>query len=236
MQVVILAGGLGTRMRAYAPEIPKCLIPVAGRPFAELQLSWLSAQGASQVLYSIGYLGDQIRSFIGDGSRWNLQVRYVDEGLDLRGTAGALRLALDLDLLEDRFLVLYGDSYLTVDLSQVDTAHRQGRFPALMTVFRNDGRWEESNAAFDGARVTRYEKHAADPSPDMRFVDYGLSALSTRLIEQQIPPDTASDLAALFGELSLQGRLGGFEVHQRFYEIGSPEGLRDLELLLSPPG
>jgi MobA-like NTP transferase domain len=188
VQVVILAGGLGTRMRAYAPEIPKCLIPVAGRPFAELQLSWLSAQGASQVLYSIGYLGDQIRSFIGDGSRWNLQVRYVDEGLDLRGTAGALRLALDLDLLEDRFLVLYGDSYLTVDLSQVETAHRQGRFPALMTVFRNDGRWEESNAAFDGARVTRYEKHAADPSPDMRFVDYGHRERSGSSLRGAEPP------------------------------------------------
>jgi MurNAc alpha-1-phosphate uridylyltransferase len=235
VQVVILAGGLGSRMRTYAPEIPKCLIEVAGRPFAHLQLNWLSAQGVSQVLYSIGYLGDQVRSFVGDGSQWNLDVHYVDDGPDLRGTAGALRLALDLELLDDRFLVLYGDSYLAVNLSQVDLAHQRGGFPALMTVFRNDGRWEESNAAFDGTLVTRYEKHAADPSPEMHFVDYGLSVMSRSLIEQQIPANTASDLEPLFGMLSLQGQLGGFEVHQRFYEIGSPEGLRDLELLLSPP-
>jgi NDP-sugar pyrophosphorylase family protein len=232
MQVVILAGGLGTRMRALAPAIPKCLIEVAGRPFADLQLSWLSGQGASQVLYSIGYLGDQVRAFVGDGSRWNLDVRYIDEGSNLLGTAGALRLGLDSDLLEDRFLVLYGDSYLTVSLGQVAKAHQRGGLPALMTVFRNDGRWDESNASFDGTLVTRYEKHAASPSPDMRFVDYGLSALSRTTVEQEVLVDTESDLATLFGKLSLERRLGGFEVHDRFYEIGSPEGLRDLERLL----
>jgi NDP-sugar pyrophosphorylase family protein len=106
MQVVILAGGLGTRMRALAPEIPKCLIEVAGRPFADLQLSWLSSQGVSHILYSIGYLGEKVRAFVGDGSAWNLEVGYVDEGSDLRGTAGALRLGLDLELLEDQFFVL----------------------------------------------------------------------------------------------------------------------------------
>jgi len=232
MQVVVLAGGLGTRMRALAPEIPKCLIEVAGRPFADLQLGWLSSQGASQVLYSIGYLGDQVREFVGDGSRWDLDVRYVNEGRQLRGTAGALRLALDLDLLEDRFLVLYGDSYLNVSLSEVARIHQQGGLPALMTVFRNDGRWEESNATFDGTLVTRYEKHAANPPDDMRFVDYGLSALARSTIEQEVPTGTQRDLASLFSKLSVESLLGGFEVHDRFYEIGSPEGLRALERML----
>ncbi len=234
MQVVILAGGLGTRMRSLAPEIPKCLIEVAGRPFADLQLSWLSSQGVSHVLYSIGYLGDQIRAFVGDGSAWNLDVHYVDEGSDLRGTAGALRLSLDLHLLEDRFLVLYGDSYLTVSLDQVAKAHQGGDLPALMTVFRNEGRWEESNAAFNGTLVTRYEKHSASPSPDMCFVDYGLSALLRSVVEQEIPAGTESDLATLFATLSVQGRLGGFEAQDRFYEIGSLQGLQDLERRLRP--
>ncbi len=229
MQVVILAGGLGIRMRALASEIPKCLIEVSGRPFADVQLSWLASQGVSQVLYSIGYLGDQVRAFVGDGSAWQLDVRYVDEGTDLRGTAGALRLALELDLLEERFLVLYGDSYLTVSIAQVVDVFESGSFPALMTVFRNEGRWEASNAVFDGTRVTRYEKHAASQSRDMCFVDYGLSALSRTAVEQEVPEGTECDLANLFGTLSQQGRLGGFEVHDRFYEIGSPQGLRDLE-------
>jgi len=235
MQVVILAGGLGTRMRALAPEIPKCLIEVAGRPFADLQLSWLASQGVSRVLYSIGYLGDQVRAFVGDGSPWNLDVRYVDEGSDLRGTAGALRFGLDRHLLEDRFLVLYGDSYLTVSLDHVAKAYQRGGLPALMTVFRNEGRWEESNAAFDGSLVTRYEKHSSSASSEMRFVDYGLSALSSTVVEQEVPAGTECDLATLFGTLSAQGRLGGFEVHDRFYEIGSLQGLQDLEQRLRLP-
>ena len=233
MQVVILAGGLGTRMRALAPAIPKCLIEVAGRPFADLQLGWLSSEGATDVLFSIGYLGDEVRNFVGDGSAWNLEVRYVDEGSQLRGTAGALRLGLDLDLLEDQFFVLYGDSYLTVSLDQVAMAHHRGGLPALMTVFRNEGRWEESNTAFDGTLITHYEKHSASASPDMCFVDYGLSVLTRTVVEHEVPEDTECDLANLFGTLSRQGRLAGFEVHDRFYEIGSPRGLRDLEQLSS---
>jgi MurNAc alpha-1-phosphate uridylyltransferase len=233
MQVVILAGGRGTRMKTLAPDIPKCLIEVAGRPFADLQLRWLSSQGATDVLFSIGHLGDQVRHFVGDGSAWNLDVRYVDEGSQLRGTAGALRLGLDLDLLNDRFFVLYGDSYLTVSLDQVAMVHHRVGLPALMTVFRNEGRWEESNTAFDGTLVTRYEKHSASASPEMCFVDYGLSALSRTVVEHEVPEDTECDLAGLYGTLSRQERLGGFEVHDRFYEIGSPQGLRDLEQRLS---
>ena len=219
-----------------APEIPKCLIEVAGRPFADLQLSWLSSQGVSEVLYSIGYLGDQVRAFVGDGSPWNLEVRYVDEGSDLRGTAGALRLGLDLDLLEDRFLVLYGDSYLTVSLDQVAKAYQRSGLPALMTVFRNEGRWEESNVAFDGTLVTRYEKHSSSASPEMCFVDYGL----VRTVQNRGGaggPAGYRDATwrRCSGALSAEGRLGGFEVHDRFYEIGSLQGLQDLEhLLLSP--
>jgi NDP-sugar pyrophosphorylase family protein len=229
VQVVILAGGLGTRMRPVASDIPKCLIPVAGRPFADHQLSWLAGQGVSEVLYSIGYLGERIRAFAGDGARWNLKIRYVDEGTRLRGTAGALRLAFDADMLEERFEVLYGDSYLHVDLNEVGAAHRASGLPALMTVFRNTGRWEESNAAFDGTLVTRYEKHCPEPSADMCFVDYGLSSLTRSVVERYVTPDAKSDLASLYSMLSRERRLGGFEVSTRFYEIGSPEGLRELE-------
>jgi NDP-sugar pyrophosphorylase family protein len=229
VQVVILAGGLGTRMRSIASEIPKCLIPVAGRPFADHQLRWLAGQGVSDVLFSIGYLGEQIRAFAGNGAKWNLKIRYVDEGADLRGTAGALRLALDADVLEERFGVLYGDSYLDVDLQEVDAVHRASGLPALMTVYRNDGRWEESNAVFDGTLVTRYEKHCPEPPADMCFVDYGLSSLDRTVVEQHVAPRAEYDLASLYSTLSRERQLAGFEVSSRFYEIGSPEGLRQLE-------
>jgi NDP-sugar pyrophosphorylase family protein len=235
VQVVILAGGLGTRIRSVASEIPKCLIPVAGRPFADRQLRWLAGQGVSDVLYSIGHLGEQIRAFAGDGARWNLNIRYVDEGTHLRGTAGALRLALEADLLEERFEVLYGDSYLDVDLQEVGEAHRASGLLAFMTVYRNAGKWEESNAVFDGTLVTRYEKHCPEPPAEMCFVDYGLSSLARAVVERYVAPGIESDLASLYSRLSREGQLGGFEVSSRFYEIGSPDGLRQLEEHLASP-
>src|SRR3954447_4437243 len=134
MQCVILAGGLGTRMWPQARTVPKTLLPVAGQPFAHWQLTWLAAGGVTSVVYSIAHLGDQVREFVGDGSAWNMGVRYADEGDVLRGTAGALRLALEEGLLEDRFLVLYGDSWLQVDPRAVSDAHARSGLPALMTV------------------------------------------------------------------------------------------------------
>jgi NDP-sugar pyrophosphorylase family protein len=189
----------------------------------------LAGQGVSDILYSIGHLGQQIRSFAGDGDRWNVKIRYVDEGSHLRGTGGALRLALDADMLEERFDVLYGDSYLDVGLQEVDVAHRASGLPALMTVYRNAGRWEESNVVFDGTVITRYEKHCPVPPADMCFVDYGLSSIDRTVVADFVAPDAEFDLASLYSKLSEEGQLAGFEVSSRFYEIGSPDGLRQLE-------
>jgi NDP-sugar pyrophosphorylase family protein len=200
---------------------------VAGRPFADHQLTWLAEQGVTQVVYCIGYRGDQIRDYVGDGARWGLHVTYVDEGSDLRGTGGALRLALDEGALAEHFAVLYGDSYLRVDLPVIFAAFRKSGRPAMMTVLRNDGRWDRSNADFDGALVTRYSKTEGDFS----WIDYGLSVLAREVVAR-IPSERPADLADLLNDLSREGQLGGFEVGERFYEIGSPEGLAELERAL----
>ena len=166
----------------------------------------------------------------GDGARHGLRVRYVDEADRLRGTAGALRLALDEGALEESFLLTYGDSFLPVDFAAVFAAFAASGRPALMTVFRNDGRWDTSNVIFDGRLVTLYDKQRATrPPADFAYIDYGLSALSRRVIADEIPSGTVADLATLFHALSVRGELAGFEVAQRFYEIGSPAGLEDLE-------
>ena len=139
-QCVILAGGVASRLGAGAGDLPKTLVPVAGRPFADRQLTWLAQQGVDQIVYCIGYRGDQIRAYVDDGARWGLSVTYVDEGSDLRGTGGALRLAHDNGALAEWFAVLYGDSYLRVELASVAAAFRRSELPALMTVLRNEGR------------------------------------------------------------------------------------------------
>jgi NDP-sugar pyrophosphorylase family protein len=232
MQCVILAGGRGTRMAPATDEIPKALLPIAGRPFADWQLRWLASEGVDRVTYSIGYLGDLIRRFAGDGERWGLQIDYVDEGRTLRGTGGALRRALEDGALEERFMVLYGDSYLSLELRSVWRTLGASGKQALMTVYRNDGAWENSNVVYENGLVTRYEKGLEEVPGDMRYVDYGLSVFRRSTVDRWIPPDDLVDLATVFTSLSAAGELAGYEAHERFYEIGSPEGLVQLEALL----
>jgi NDP-sugar pyrophosphorylase family protein len=224
MQCVILAGGLGTRMRPMTETCPKTLLPVAGRPFASHQLEWLAAQGVTEVVYSIGHHGDQIRGYWETHAPPVPSIRYVDEGEQLLGTGGALGLAHRQGVLDDSFLVIYGDSFLPVQFAPVWHAFQASGMPALMTVLRNEGRWDRSNALYRDGRVILYDKAGG---PGIYYIDYGLSAFSRDLFEDI--SDDVFDLSALMHELSLRGQLAGFEVFERFYEIGSPEGFRDLE-------
>jgi NDP-sugar pyrophosphorylase family protein len=229
MQCIILAGGLGTRMRSVAPDTAKSMILVADKPFIAWQLEWLGAQGVLDVVLSIGYKGDQIRSFVHDGRQFGLHVTYVDEGDRLLGTAGALRLASHANAMRDRFFVLYGDSYLDVSLADVwDRSGRSGQ-DALMTVYRNDNVGEVSNVVFNGTLVTRYEKNSSQPSHDMVFVDYGLLVLARSLFDDPVDSDVGADLSDFLATLSVQGNLAGFEATARFFEVGSPQGLHELE-------
>jgi NDP-sugar pyrophosphorylase family protein len=219
-----------------AQTVPKTLLPVAGRPFADWQLGWMAEAGVTSVVYCIGFLGEQVVEHVGDGSRWGLEVRYVDEGAQLRGTGGAIRLALDSDALAERFLVLYGDSWLQVDPAEPYRAAECSDAPALMTVYENRGQFDASNVVFAGDRVLRYEKGLDPLPPEMRWIDYGLSVLTRSIVAEQVPPGTVHDLAELFTALSARGELMGYLVDRRFYEIGSPTGLAEVTDLLTGRG
>ena len=233
---VILAGGLATRMRPATASVPKWLLPVAGRPFAHWQIEWLAANGITSVVCCIGHLGEQIVDTIGDGASFGIDVRYSADGPALLGTAGALRLAADRGLLTTEFLVLYGDSYLPIEVDPVWATFHELGLPALMTVYRNHDEHDRSNAMFDGARVTRYSKQEAGPGETpFDYIDYGLGCME-RAVLDAVPSGIRFDLAGLYETLAHNGRLGGHEVFARFYEVGSPEGLHDLEGLLAGTG
>lgn len=233
MQCVILAGGLATRMRPLTETIPKALIQAAGRPFVDHQLAWLAGHGVGEVVLSIGYRGDMLRAHVGDGARFGLRVGYVDEGTNLRGTAGALRLAAAEGALAEAFLVTYGDSFLPVDFGAVADAFRASGQPALMTVFANAGRWDTSNVIYGEDRVQLYDKHhRTRPAADFGYIDYGLLGLTRAVVEAEVPAAGKADLADLLHGLSVRGALAGLEVRERFYEIGSPAGLADFEAWL----
>jgi NDP-sugar pyrophosphorylase family protein len=219
-------------MRPLTDVLPKTLLPVAGRPFAWHQMQWLAAQGIDDVVYCIAHQGEQIREYWAAEPAPVRSLRYVDEGTELRGTGGALRLALDERVLDESFFVLYGDSFLPVELAPVWSAFDASGSPALMTVLKNEGRWDRSNVIYAGGRVSLYAKNADPPTQArMQYIDYGLSVLHRDVISGIA--ETIFDLSAVFYHLSLEGQLAGHEVTERFYEIGSPEGLRDLEKYLA---
>ncbi len=236
MQCVVLAGGLGRRMLPQTESLPKSLLPVAGRPFVDWQLAWLAAEGVERVVMSIGYRGDLIRRHLGDGRRFGLRVSYVDDGKTPLGTGGALRLVVDQQLAASDFFVLYGDSYLPISLSDIETSYSMQTAPVLMTVYRDHEGLDHANAVFDGAMVTRYQKGLENPPAEMHYVDYGISVWQRDIVCAMVPQGVAADLADLFVALSASGQLAGFEARERFYEIGSPKGLCDLEARLRSGG
>jgi N-acetyl-alpha-D-muramate 1-phosphate uridylyltransferase len=231
LPVAILAGGLATRLRPRTDTVPKALLQVAGRPFIHWQLALLEQQGVTQVVLCAGHLGEQIQAAVGDGSGFNMTVRYSFDGDRLLGTGGALKRALPM--LGTAFFVLYGDSYLRCSFQAVQAAYEESGAPGLMTVFCNEDRWEKSNVLFRDDRVVEYDKHS--PRPHMRHVDYGLSVLSTHAL-QGTPADTAFDLADFYHELALRGELAALAIEQRFYEIGSLGGIAATERYLMAGG
>jgi MurNAc alpha-1-phosphate uridylyltransferase len=237
MQCVILAGGLGTRLGAITKTLPKALVPVRNRPFIDYQLTWLERQLVTHVVLCVGHLGEQIVAHVGDGKRYGLAAEYVEDGPDLKGTAGALRRALDAGKLDDAFFVLYGDSFLPIAYPPVFARFREIGCAALMTVMRNEGRWDRSNVVYTPPRIALYDKHCgAAERARMTHIDYGLSVLSSALIEARVPAEATSDLAHLFHRLSIANELAAYEVTERFYEVGSPVGIADFAEYVAASG
>ncbi len=221
LPVAILAGGLATRLRPITEKIPKSLVDIDGEPFAAHQLRLLRSRGVTRVVLCLGYLGEMVRDWVGDGERFGLAVHYSFDGDRLLGTGGALRRALPL--LGGPFFVMYGDSYLPCDFAAVEAAFRHAAKPALMTVFGNAGRWDTSNVEFRDGRIVAYSKRHLTPA--MQHIDYGLGILTPALFDEMRAE--TFDLAELYERLVQDGRLAAFEVLERFHEVGSFAGLEE---------
>jgi len=225
--LALLAGGLATRLRPLTEQVPKAMLEVAGEPFIAHQLRLMRRERISRVVICAGYLAEQIEAYVGDGGRFGLSVSYRIDGPRLLGTGGALRAALDR--LGDEFLVMYGDSWLDTSYAPVVEAFRASGQPALMTVFRNEGQWDTSNVWFENGRVRLYDKR--ERLPQMHHIDWGLGMIRAEALATR-PANEPFDLAEIYSDLSRAGRLAGYEVTTRFYEIGSAEGLRETDAQL----
>jgi NDP-sugar pyrophosphorylase family protein len=223
--VAILAGGLATRLRPITEKIPKSLVPVAGRPFLAHQLEMLHARGIRRVVLCIGFLGEMIQREFG-AEACGIKLDYSFDGKTLLGTGGALKRALPK--LGGEFFILYGDSYLPIEYAPVAEAFHQSGKLGLMTVYHNEGKYDTSNVVYRAGEIAVYDKKAR--LPEMRHIDYGLSLFKAPVFEAYAT-DQVFDLADVIGRLVREQQLAGYEVPERFYEMGSPAGLAELEEL-----
>ena len=253
--VLILAGGLATRLRPITEKIPKALVEVGGEPFIAHQLRLLRFHGIRQAIISAWYRGDMIRDYAGDGAKFDMQISYVFDGDKPLGTGGAIRRALHLVnnqsttkatkytnksgifscgscfswSTDNPFFVLYGDSYLPCNYAEIQAKFEAAKQPALMTVYRNHDQWDSSNVEMMDEKIVKYDKK--ERSPAMQFIDYGLGIFHPAVFSG-LQDGEPADLADIYRDLAQAGKLAAYLARQRFYEIGSYEGLRELNEIL----
>ncbi len=226
MQCVILTGGLGTRMFPFTKSIPKAMLDVNGKPFIHHQLTYFQSQGIKDILLCVGHMGNMIEEYVQENNLdAHLNINFINDGDKLLGTGGALRRAYEENLLQDKFFLTYGDSYLPVDFKQINN-HYVNDF-ILMTIYRNNNKLDNSNVMIKDDGNIYYDKNPID-NLCFTHIDYGLSIIPINFVEKYIPKNKKYDLSSFFRQLSEEKKVLGYEVSQRFYEIGSPQGYKDL--------
>ena len=227
LPIAILSGGLATRLHPITKTLPKALIRISGQPFIFHQLKFLRKQGIRKVVICIGHLGEMIKSCVGDGSKFDLKVLYSTEEEKLLGTGGAIKKALSK--LGENFFVLYGDTFLPINFNLVEKAYLSSDKLCMMTVLKNDGKWDQSNVLFKKNKLIEYNKRK--PSIEMKYIDYGLSILSADVFKSY-SNKSIFDLSDLYESLSLQKKIEGYQVYERFYEIGTLNAIKETEKYL----
>jgi NDP-sugar pyrophosphorylase family protein len=227
LPIAILAGGLATRLGFLSKDTPKSLIPINGDPFIFHQLKLLKKNGAEKIVLCLGHMGDKIKKAVGDGKNFGLKICYSYDGPVLLGTGGAIVNALPL--LSDLFMIMYGDSYLDINLNDVAKEFMYSGKPGLMTVYKNQNLYDKSNVIYNNGIIELYRKNIADEKMD--YVDYGISCFNKNVFTKK--GKIKFDLSEILTELSILNELAGYEVNKRFYEIGSESGIAELENFLS---
>jgi MurNAc alpha-1-phosphate uridylyltransferase len=220
LTLAILAGGYATRLGSLTAETPKCLIEVNGRPFVDWQLELLIKNGYSNFVFCVSYKSDMIQDYLGNGRERGISIQYSIDGQTQLGTGGAIQKAIPK--LGDVFGVTYGDSYLPINYSAAERDFLSSRSQALMTVFKNQNQFDSSNVEFVNGKLINYEK--GTHNKNMRHIDYGITFFKKAAFSPWVD-QTSFDLSEVCHQLATSGQLLGFEVFERFYEIGSVQGI-----------
>ena len=223
LPLAILAGGYATRLGALTSDLPKCLIEICGRPFVDWQLDLLVENGYTDFIFCISYKSELVQNHLGDGRRWGAKIRYSIDGEMQLGTGGAIQKALPL--LGDSFAVIYGDSFLPIDYLSVELEFLDSKKLGMMTVYRNQNQFDASNVEYINGKLINYEKGLNNRR--MHHIDYGLTYFRKESFLFRAN-ELSFDLSSICHVLAKDGKLDGFEVFERFYEIGSVKGIEEL--------
>ncbi|KYK22480.1 hypothetical protein AYK24_02070 [Thermoplasmatales archaeon SG8-52-4] len=222
MQMVILCGGLATRLGKYSKNTPKSMIDIEGKPFLEYQIEILKKHSIKDILLCVGHLSDEIRRYFGNGSKFDVNIKYSYDGYKLLGPIGAVKNAEPL--LENIFFIMYGDSYIKVDFQKVYSKFIKHNKLGLMTVFKNYDKYDKSNIAVENDLVVDYKK--SNRTKEIVYIDYGMSVLRKESLDY-VPKDEFFSTDKFFSNLINIRQLLAFEVKNRFYHIGNPDSLEE---------
>jgi N-acetyl-alpha-D-muramate 1-phosphate uridylyltransferase len=228
LPIAILAGGLATRLGSLTKSTPKCMLKINGRPFIDWQVKLLRNAGYQEFVFCISHKSDQIQEYLQDGSKFGIRAKYSVDGDFQLGTGGAIIKALPL--LGSEFAVIYGDSYLPMNYSEAEFSFLQLPHLGLMTIFKNNGKLDLSNVKLIGKGLINYQKDST--CAERNYIDYGLTYFRDEAFKA-FSTDKPIDLGDICSYLSESHKLGGYEVFERFYEVGSFEGIEEFSRLLS---
>jgi len=224
MQIVVLCGGKATRLYPLTKKIPKSMIKISGKIFLEHQIDLLKKNGLSDIVLCVGYKAEQIKKYFGDGKNFGVEIKYSSDKKKLLGTGGALKKAENL--LEDSFLVMYGDSYLPFNFQKAIKFFKKSNKLGLMTVFKNLNKYEPSNVEVEKNLVKSYSKKRK--TKKMKYIDYGVIIFKKEALKF-IPKNKVYNLSKLLQTLIKKKQLLTYPAEKRFYQIGSPEGLEEFK-------
>lgn len=229
LEVLILAGGLATRLKPHTEKIPKSLVSVCGKPFVYHQLDQMYAQGVKRVIMSVGHYGNMIEKELGYTYQNKIEIDYSYDGEVLLGTGGAVQNSLE-KIRGECFILIYGDSFLLEPIDNIISSFDERVCHAIMAVYKNNNNWDKSNCIYKNGRIVLYDKK--NPTPDMHYIDYGLSIFNKSVFKNDMRKKPY-DLREIMYDLSISNKLVGYEAKSRFYEIGSHSGLCELEAYLN---
>ena len=216
--MLILCGGLATRLGVLAKNIPKSMIDIEGKPFLQYQIENLRKNSIKDIVLCVGHLSEKIENYFRDGSKFGVNIKYSYDGDKPLGPIGAVKKAEEF--LEDVFFIMYGDSYLSVDFQKVYSFFTQNKKQALMVIYKNYDKYDKSNISVQNNIVTGYGENGAI------HIDYGTSLLRKEALNN-VPKNTMYTTGEFFSNLIKKNELLAFEAKKRFYHIGTPDSLEE---------